>query len=66
MNKMTIKLLKIYIYNSGCIHYGEHSVRECSYLEDNETTLILNVKALIFTGEEALKIGKIKQLPQYE
>lgn len=65
MNKMTIKLLKIYI-KCKLHSCGKHSVRECSYLEDNKTTLILNVKALIFTGEEALRIGKIKQLPQYE
>ena len=36
------------------------------YFEDNKTTLNLNVKALTFTGEEVLRIGKIKQLPQYE
>lgn len=65
MNKMTIKLLKIYM-KCKLHSLWETQCQRMSYLEDNKTTLILNVKALIFTGEEALRIGKIKQLPQYE
>lgn len=65
MNKMTIKLLKNYIKCKLHSLWGTQCQRMFLFWR-YKTTLILNVKALAFTGEEGLRIGKIKQLPQYE